>query len=108
MRLRKKNVGGPAELSAAELAALLGAGEEPFLLDVRQPEELAAGAIPGAVNVPLGELAHRLPDLPVERPVVVVCASGNRSSQATAFLARAGYRALNLTGGMAAWGRVNA
>jgi rhodanese-related sulfurtransferase len=107
MGLRKKNLSGPAELSAVELAALLGAGEEPFLLDVRQPEELAAGAIPGVVNVPLGELAHRLRDLPVGRPVVVVCASGNRSSQATAFLTRSGYQALNLTGGMAAWGRVH-
>ena len=106
MGLRRKKAGGSTELSAVDLAALLGTEGEPFLLDVRQPEEVAAWAIPGAVNVPLGELAHRLSELPAGRPVVAVCASGNRSSEATALLVRAGYRARNLTGGMAAWGQV--
>ncbi len=94
------------ELSAARLAAVLGTEDEPFLVDVRQPEEVAEWAIPGAVNIPLGDLPHRLGELPTDHPVVVVCRSGNRSSQATAFLARAGYRASNLTGGMQAWAQV--
>lgn len=94
------------QISAAELAGLIGTDKEPFLLDVREPEEVAAWAIPGAVDIPLGVLPARLHELPVEREVVVVCASGNRSSRATAFLAKAGYSVANLTGGMAAWGRV--
>ncbi len=90
-------------MSATELAGVLGTDEEPLLLDVREPEEVAAWAIPGVLNIPLGELAARHGELPLDRQVVVVCASGNRSSQATTFLERAGYRAANLTGGMAAW-----
>lgn len=106
MRLRSDQPGGSTELSAVDLSRLLGTEDEPFLLDVRQPEEVAAWAIPGVVNVPLGELARRLTEVPRDRQVVVVCASGNRSSQATAFLVGAGYRALNLAGGMAAWAQV--
>ena len=106
LRTRKGHQGDEGELSALELASLLGTEDEPLVLDVRQPEEVAAWAIPGAVNIPLGELATRLGELPAGRPVVVVCASGNRSSQATTFLVRAGIPARNLTGGMAAWGHV--
>ena len=106
MGLRGNEAGGSRELAAAELAALIGTDREPFLLDVRQPEEVAAWAVPGVVNVPLGELPHRLSEVPGDRQVVAICASGNRSSEATALLARAGYRACNLTGGMAAWSQV--
>ena len=106
MRLRTGTAGRAGELSAAELAARLGTDQEPYLLDVRQPEEVAAWAIPGAVNVPLGELPGRLAEVPTAGPVVAVCASGHRSSQAAALLARAGFDVTNLTGGMAAWGRV--
>lgn len=94
------------EITAAELATRLGTSDEPFLLDVREPDEVAAWAIPGVVNIPLGDLGHRLGEIPADRHVVVVCASGNRSASATAALAGTGYRASNLTGGMAAWGRV--
>jgi glyoxylase-like metal-dependent hydrolase (beta-lactamase superfamily II)/rhodanese-related sulfurtransferase len=97
---------GPEEISASELAGLLGTDEEPFLLDVRQPEEVAAWAIAGVRNVPLGDLHSRLSEVPTGRPVVVVCHSGNRAGQATEALARAGYQAINLTGGMVAWGQV--
>ncbi|MDE3087686.1 MAG: MBL fold metallo-hydrolase, partial [Acidobacteriota bacterium] len=106
MRLRTKDRGRAGEVSAVELAARLGTDREPCLLDVRQPEEVAAWAIPGALHVPLGELPGRLDELPTGRQVVVVCASGHRSSQAAAFLARAGFDVANLTGGMAAWGQV--
>jgi glyoxylase-like metal-dependent hydrolase (beta-lactamase superfamily II)/rhodanese-related sulfurtransferase len=105
--LRGKSRGrGTSELSAADLAALLGTEKEPFVLDVRQPEEVESWAIPGVVNVPLGDLPARLSELPTDRQVVVVCASGNRSSRATRLLALAGYHAVNLTGGMGAWGQV--
>lgn len=106
MDRRNDTAGGSTEITAGDLAALLGTEREPFLLDVRQPEEVSDWAIPGVVNVPLGELADRLAEVPTDRRIVVVCASGNRSSRATALLDRAGYPALNLTGGMAAWGQV--
>src|SRR5579884_1308525 len=101
MELNDAGPGAPTELSPVDLPALLGTDEEPFLLDVRQPEEVAAWASAGVVNGPIGEREHRLAEVPAARQVVVVCAAGSRSSQAAAFLARAGYRALNLTGGMA-------
>ncbi len=94
------------DISADELAARLGGDDEPFVLDVREPFEVAEWAIAGAVNVPVGELAARLDELPRDREVVVVCASGSRSAVAADVLARHGVHVANLRGGMAAWGRV--
>lgn len=96
----------PEELSAAELAAVLGTERAPALVDVREPHEVAAWSIPGVVNVPLGELPARAGELPRDRPIVVVCARGNRSRRAAELLAAEGLRVANLIGGMEAWGRV--
>jgi rhodanese-related sulfurtransferase len=76
---------------------------EPFLLDVRQPEEFQANHIPGAQLLPLGELQSRLKELPKEHDIIVVCRSGNRSMTAATFLCSVGYQAVNLQGGMIAW-----
>lgn len=94
------------QVTAHELAGRLGSSQEPFVLDVREPDEVAEWAIPGAVNVPLNDLPRRAGEVPQDRQVVVVCASGNRSSKATEALDRAGWNVANLTGGMRAWGRV--
>jgi glyoxylase-like metal-dependent hydrolase (beta-lactamase superfamily II)/rhodanese-related sulfurtransferase len=94
------------DIDAAELAGRLGTDDEPFVLDVREPEEVAEWAIPGSSNLPVRELANRLGELPRDREVVVVCASGNRSAIAADFLAGQGVRVANLRGGMAAWGAV--
>lgn len=94
------------QISAHDVAARLGTDQEPFILDVREPDEVAAWAIPGAINIPLGDLSARAGEIPQDEQVVVVCASGGRSSHATDALARAGWDAHNLTGGMAEWGRV--
>ena len=94
------------DMSASELAGRLGTPDEPFLLDVREPDEVAEWSIPGAVNIPLGHLQARTDELPRDREVVTVCASGNRSSYAADALARAGLQVANLRGGMAAWGEV--
>ena len=94
------------QISAQEVAARLGTDHEPFILDVREPSEVAEWAIPGAVNIPIGELSARATEIPRQEEVVVVCASGGRSSQATEALARAGWDAHNLVGGMSAWGTV--
>jgi rhodanese-related sulfurtransferase len=74
------------------------------MLDVRQPDEWAAGHIPGATLIPLGELSSRLAEVPEDRQVVVVCRSGNRSAQGRDILLGAGYpSATSMAGGMNAW-----
>ena len=92
------------DMAAAELAARLGTDAEPVVVDVREPDEVAAWSIPGAVNVPVQTLADRFGELPRDREVVVVCASGNRSALAAEFLAAQGLQVANLRGGMVAWG----
>ena len=74
------------------------------LLDVRERGEYAAGHVPGAVNVPLGELAARAAELPLDRPIAVHCQSGSRSMIAVSVLRRAGFTHLaNVTGGFDAY-----
>jgi glyoxylase-like metal-dependent hydrolase (beta-lactamase superfamily II) len=94
------------DLEAAELAARLGTANEPFVVDVREPREFAAWSIPSATNIPLSELSARASEVPEDREVVSVCASGSRSSEAAELLSRTGRRVANLAGGMAAWGMV--
>lgn len=94
------------DADAAELAARLGTADEPFVLDVREPAEFAAWSIPSAVNIPLGELAARSLEVPTEREVITVCATGSRSSLAAEILSRTGRRVANLAGGMAGWAMV--
>lgn len=74
------------------------------VLDVRELEEWDAGHIDGAVHVPLSELPQRLAELDDERPVLCVCAVGGRSAQAVVFLRSRDFDAVNLHGGMLAWG----
>ena len=73
------------------------------LVDVREPQELADGMIPGAQSIPLGELPDRLTELDLSRPVIAICRSGNRSGKATAVLRDAGFAVTNMAGGMLAW-----
>ena len=73
------------------------------LIDVREPGEYAQGRIPGAVNIPMGQLTSRLHEIERERPVYVVCASGGRSSAMTDVLTAAGFDAINVAGGASAW-----
>lgn len=73
------------------------------VLDVREPDEWAAGHIEGALHIPLADLPARLADLPPAGPLVVTCRSGGRSSRATAYLQGLGIDAVNLDGGTQAW-----
>ncbi len=93
------------DIQTAELACLLGTDDAPLVLDVRDPDEFSRWSIPGAVNIPAGELGERLTELPGDREVVTVCDSGRRSAQAVRVLDAAGLRAADLLGGMQAWGR---
>ena len=78
-------------------------GEDVFLLDVREPDEVEAWAYPIGINIPLGELGHRLDEIPRDVTVVVACHVGGRSAAAAQALSDAGWTAENLTGGAVAW-----
>jgi NADPH-dependent 2,4-dienoyl-CoA reductase/sulfur reductase-like enzyme/rhodanese-related sulfurtransferase len=70
-----------------------------MVLDVREPGEHHAGAIPGAVNIPLGQLRQRLEELPRDREIQVACAVGQRAYYACRLLRQHGFRATLLSGG---------
>jgi rhodanese-related sulfurtransferase len=90
-------------IKASELQEKLTNGKRPFLLDVRQPEEFRSGHISGAKLIPLGELSHRIHEVPQGREIVCICASGHRSVPAARKLIAAGYIASSMKNGMAAW-----
>ncbi len=100
--------GKPAPtLNALELNEKLKNGNRPLVIDVRQPDEYRSGHIAGAKLIPLGELSRRMKELPQNREIVCVCASGNRSSSATRTLVGAGFNAVNMKGGILSWRRAS-
>jgi rhodanese-related sulfurtransferase len=98
--------GRPGWLDIAELQRRLAAGPV-VLIDVRQPEEYASppGHLPGAINIPLGDLGGRTNELAARgEPVVVVCKTDRRSARAAADMVAAGLRDVAvLRGGTDAW-----
>ena len=106
MDLMKALFGSPLpSTSAAEVSEKLKNGKRPLVVDVRQPDEYNRGHINGAKLIPLGELSGRLKELPKNKEIVLVCATGNRSRSATKILVREGYEAVNMNGGMMSWAR---
>ncbi|HLW45267.1 MAG TPA: rhodanese-like domain-containing protein [Acidimicrobiales bacterium] len=91
------------DIAPEELRARLDGGERVFVLDVRELEEVAEWAFPGAHHIPLGDLGERTGELPLDAPIVVVCHAGVRSAVAAEALTRAGWPAANLAGGVEAW-----
>jgi rhodanese-related sulfurtransferase len=83
-------------------AACLAQGDA-LVVDVREAREYRPGHVPGAQNVPLSVLPARLPELPKDRPVYVVCQAGGRSAQAAALMRSVGVDATDVTGGTGAW-----
>jgi NADPH-dependent 2,4-dienoyl-CoA reductase/sulfur reductase-like enzyme/rhodanese-related sulfurtransferase len=73
-----------------------------FLLDVRNPAELAVESVPGVLNIPLRQLRDRLGELPRDREILVFCRTGARSYNATRLLLQNGFKARNILGGMLA------
>jgi len=67
---------------------------------VRQPVELVVESVPGAVNIPLGQLRTRLAELPRDREILVICRSAQRAYYATRILLQNGFKARNVSGGM--------
>lgn len=76
-----------------------------MVIDVREPAEYVAGHVPGVVHIPMGQLPGRLDELDRTRPVLVICATGNRSGVMAEVLAAAGFDAASVTGGTTAWAR---
>jgi rhodanese-related sulfurtransferase len=75
------------------------------LVDVRTAEEFNSGHIPGAINISLQELANKIGHIPKDKPVIVYCRSGNRSSFAADVLMQAGYTDVYDLGGIIDWAR---
>ncbi len=103
-----------ARLSGVEQADTLKAtrlyNDDALVLDVREDKEYAAGHIPKAKHIPLGQLAGRLNELDKfkNKPVLVTCRSGQRSARACGMLKKAGFETVyNQAGGIIAWERAN-
>jgi rhodanese-related sulfurtransferase len=80
-----------------------GVPDDAWLLDVREDDEWAAGHVPGATHVPLGQLGARTAEVPQDQQIYVICRSGIRSARAAQALNGAGWQALNVAGGMQDW-----
>jgi rhodanese-related sulfurtransferase len=90
-------------LSALELHKKLKGRIQPYVLDVRQPEEFRLGHITGAKLIPLGELNSRLKEVPKGHEIICICATGHRSVPAVRMLMDEGYTASSMKNGMIAW-----
>jgi sulfur-carrier protein adenylyltransferase/sulfurtransferase len=94
---------GIPQITPVELKRRLDAGEEVFVLDVREPHEYQIVNI-GAPLIPLGDLPNRLNELDPKREIVIHCKTGGRSQRAAEFLQKSGFKNVaNLAGGITAW-----
>jgi rhodanese-related sulfurtransferase len=94
------------EIDSESLQKRIASGEDVLLVDIRTPAEIAQGAIPDSMQLPMHLIPIRISELPKDRDVVLYCRSGARSYQACAYMMQQGYdRVLNLRGGIIAWAR---
>lgn len=103
---REQAVPAGSSIEPSELASRIASGSAPTILDVRTPEEFAAGHIQGALNVPVNELPDRLASLKLSPSdeIVVHCQRGGRAASAESILRESGYtRIRDLSGHMEAW-----
>ncbi len=102
-------VGPASRLTPHQLDEVCSSDSSPALLDVRNLGELEAGMIPDSLHIPLPELGRRLDEVPTDRPVVIYCAGGWRSSVAASLLRQRGLDDVSdLLGGYAAWDATHA
>jgi len=92
-------------INSEELMQVIAADEDLYLLDVREPDELLESKIDGAVNIPLSDIfqPNGMNGIPTDKPVIVICGSGNRATIATYALAQEGIDFQVLEGGMKVW-----
>lgn len=92
------------EIDVRELHARLQDDGPHAVVDVREVHEFTTGHVPGAVNVPLTQLVDRVTEVTtLPGDVYVICQSGSRSAQVTAWLEQQGYAVANVVGGTGAW-----
>ncbi|CAH0303312.1 rhodanese-like domain-containing protein [Peribacillus simplex] len=91
------------EILPNEVSPLLKGNSPVHIIDVREVEEVKAGKIPNALNIPLGLVEFRMQDLDKSKEYIMVCRSGGRSSRAAQILENHGYKVLNMVGGMKGW-----
>ncbi len=91
-------------ITVDELKDAIDDGKHFFLLDVRMPDEVAEGKIPGVVNIPLPELDSRWSEVPKDKNIITVCARGGRAAAAMFILQDKGYNKIHtLLGGTLGW-----
>ncbi len=91
-------------LTPAELLAELKHNPDSLqILDVREPWEYALVHLDTSTLIPLGELMNNMENLPKDQPIAVLCHHGVRSAHACYLLERAGFEAINITGGIDRW-----
>lgn len=92
------------EVTPVELNAEMKLGAKPYLLDVREEDELEVSVLPNVHHIPLGQLENRYSEVPKGESIVVICRSGGRSGRATEFLMSHGYENVrNMATGMNGW-----
>ena len=97
---------GTARMTPAEAAAAMASSAPPAVVDVRTPKEWENARIDGSLNIPLNHLAERIEEVPRDRPILVYCAGGYRSSIAAGLLQQRGVPGIiELASGIAAWER---
>ena len=95
---------GTIDITSTEAKALLAKNKQVVLLDVRTPEEFRQAHLRGALLIPLAELQKRVSEIPRDRPLLVYCAVGARSSTAAAILASKGHREIyHMSDGLVGW-----
>jgi rhodanese-related sulfurtransferase len=100
-----KRLHGSREVGVADAVQLINR-QDAAVVDVREPGEFKSGHIPNARNVPVGQIGERTKELEKlkGKPIVLTCASGNRSTTAAGALRKAGFEnVVSLAGGMGAW-----
>ena len=91
-------------ITPAEVKSRLMNGEKLNIIDVREDEEVAAGMIPGARHIRLGDLPIRLSEIEQTGEIIMVCRSGRRRERACEYLEQMGFTGLkNMVGGMLKW-----
>jgi adenylyltransferase/sulfurtransferase len=99
----KNLINGIPQLTVKELKRRIDAGEDAYILDVREPYEYRIANLGGQL-IPLNDVPNRLAEIDRDREVIVQCRSGARSQRVAEFLKQAGYpRVVNLAGGILAW-----
>lgn len=102
----KPKMAGVKSMSAADFKALNN--QSYTLIDVRTHGEWKNGKAAGAIHIPLHEVKQRLHEVPKDKPVICICASGMRSLSAASVFGLAGYKPVyNFSGGMGSWKAAN-